>query len=244
MLAMTSVTFRNKTPQQILSICRRYGIEAIEWGADVHVPPQDSAYARRIGELTRASGMEVCSYGSYYRVGQDNVSDFTQVLESCKALGAPVVRVWCGTVGSQSTSQELRARYIGQLQQMCDMAQVYGIVVACEFHNNTYNDTADSARDLIRSVDRSNYRTYWQPVTYDERDLQYLQALRDHVVRMHVFSWRKDGKRYALSKQQSLWRQYLAVCDVPRVMEFVRWNSVLQFAADARTLRRWLEMKR
>ena len=55
MLGLTSVTFRGLSPAEILRLACRAGLQCVEWGGDVHVPPEDPALARRVGDATRAA---------------------------------------------------------------------------------------------------------------------------------------------------------------------------------------------
>lgn len=89
---MNSVTFRQKSIDEIIDIAKRAGLSRIEWGGDVHLPPGDTLLAARTAEKTRSAGLEVLSYGSYYH--GDETEDFTAVLATAKAVGAPVIRVW------------------------------------------------------------------------------------------------------------------------------------------------------
>ena len=41
MTGLVSVTFRDKTPAEIVSEVKKAGLDAIEWGGDVHVPHGD-----------------------------------------------------------------------------------------------------------------------------------------------------------------------------------------------------------
>ncbi len=112
---LVSITFRALGPEAIVELVQRAGLRAIEWGADVHVPPTDVGRARAVGIRTREAGLEVSSYGSYYKAGRDPHS-FAAILPSAVALGAPRIRVWAvefhgGTLTSNaaSTAELLRA---------------------------------------------------------------------------------------------------------------------------------------
>ena len=63
-----SITFRRKNPDEIVRLAEQAGLDAIEWGGDVHVPAGDTAVARRVGQITLDAGLSVSSYGSYERV--------------------------------------------------------------------------------------------------------------------------------------------------------------------------------
>ena len=81
---LVSVTFRQKSVEEIAALTAEAGLSGVEWGGDVHVPPGDREAARRAARLTRQAGLEVLSYGSYYRCQPGE--DFTPVLESALAL--------------------------------------------------------------------------------------------------------------------------------------------------------------
>lgn len=65
---LVSVTFRDKTPEEIISAVKQCGLEGIEWGGDVHVLPGDVSRAREIRHLTEQAGLAVWAYGSYLRL--------------------------------------------------------------------------------------------------------------------------------------------------------------------------------
>ena len=61
-----SVTFRDKSPEEVIALSVASGLKGIEWGADVHVPLGDLEHTLRVGELTRAAGLEVAGYCLLY----------------------------------------------------------------------------------------------------------------------------------------------------------------------------------
>lgn len=63
---LVSISFRHLKPSEIISLCVHNKLEAIEWGGDVHCPHGDVATAARVGENTRAYGIKIAAYGSYY----------------------------------------------------------------------------------------------------------------------------------------------------------------------------------
>ena len=99
---LVSVSFRQKTPLEICALCRKANLSAVEWGGDVHCPPEADAAAIRA--MTLDYGLEVSSYGSYYRVGQ-SLDAFKANLETAVKLGAPVMRVWGGLHASRDMSE-------------------------------------------------------------------------------------------------------------------------------------------
>ena len=177
----------------------RAGLECIEWGADVHVPPGDLDAARHARAATEAAGLRVASYGSYWRCA----GPFAPVLASARELGAPRVRIWAGEaarprgVGAGRRGRRARGRAPDR--------------VAFEFHGGTLTEDVDSALALIAA---SGVPCYWQP-PQDMDDDEALDGLRrlPHVPAVHVFSWWPGATRLPLRARRSLWERVFA--DLP-----------------------------
>ena len=105
-IGLVSVTYRRLPAEAVVRLAKDAGLACIEWGSDVHVPETDPAGARRVGEFTRAVGLSVASYGTYYRLGQGQ--DFSAYLTAAEALGAPSLRLWAGTRGSDAVDAATR----------------------------------------------------------------------------------------------------------------------------------------
>lgn len=104
--SVASVTFRRKSVCEVAELARRAGLDAVEWGGDIHVPPGNAQAARAALHCTRENGLTVSAYGSYYRAGAEE--DFGPVLETALSLGCRVIRVWAGRQGSALCTQEER----------------------------------------------------------------------------------------------------------------------------------------
>ena len=100
-----SITFRDKSPEEVIELCIATGLKGIEWGADIHVPSSNLENARHVGELTRAAGLEVAGYGSYWfaRDEQTQPGPFEPILDAAVALGAPLIRIWGGSLSIEKT---------------------------------------------------------------------------------------------------------------------------------------------
>jgi len=53
-LGLCRVTFRKSDPLSILKICKKSGIEGIEWGGDIHSPIGDITQAKYINNYLSA----------------------------------------------------------------------------------------------------------------------------------------------------------------------------------------------
>jgi hypothetical protein len=221
---LCSVTLRGLGVEEVAAVAARAELEAIEWGADVHVPPGDLGAAER----ARAAGPAVASYGSYWRA-DDPLDEFAVVVASARALGAPRVRIWAGRPGSD------RAAVAEGVRAAVELAG--SLEVALEFHGGTLTETPESAVELLEAAPGA--RTYWQPPqgVPDAEALSGLRAVRPWLAALHVFSWWPRDQRLALAERAGLWREALALAgDVDALLEFVPGDDPAAVVRDARTL--------
>jgi 3-dehydroshikimate dehydratase len=245
---LCSVTLRALPVDDVVAIAAGAGLEGIEWGADVHVPPGDMAAAAAARAATAAAGLRVASYGSYYRAGADDPAGFAAVLDSARALGAPRIRVWAGDVASADASPAARAAVTVAARDAADRAAAANLEVAFEFHGGTLTDEAQPALALLQAVDRgrsgaARVRSYWQPPqdVPDDEALAGLRRLRGHVTAVHVFSWWPGSERLRLAGRGGMWRaafRWLMTTEasVDALLEFVPGDDPALVAGEARTL--------
>ena len=243
---LTSVTFRQLTPDEIIDLAVQAGLDGIEWGGDVHVPPGDTALAEKIGERTRAAGLQVLSYGSYYRCTAEE--DPAAVLAAAQALGAPNIRVWAGKTDAAEMDDCQLEDLARTLDHFAAAAEKNGMTVSTEYHTRTATSTPEMTQRLLDRVLRDNFFTYFQPDNRrtDEENLLHLNRFLPRISNLHVFHWKSWTERFALENGEAIWKKYLETfARSPRasgasIMEFVRDDSPGQFLADAETLRRWI----
>jgi sugar phosphate isomerase/epimerase len=162
---LCSVTFRKMTAVQIVELAAKAGLAGIEWGGDVHVPHGQVEIARQVKDLTAAAGLEIPSYGSYYKVAESEKAGlaFAAVADSAAALGAKTIRVWAGGKHSKDADAEYRKSVEDDSRRIASIAGQRGMTVSYEFHAGTLTDTAESAVALLTAVDAAGLKTYWQP---------------------------------------------------------------------------------
>jgi sugar phosphate isomerase/epimerase len=245
---LVSITFRQLAPEEVIALCGRAGVRCIEWGGDVHVPPGEVARAREVGRLTRAAGLEVAAYGSYYRLGVNDAGSFEAVLASAAGLGAPTIRVWAGRKGARATEVDERCEVIADALRVADLAARSGITISLEYHADTLTDERESVRALLGELAHPNIEFLWQPTNGAPVDdcasrlIEVLPRLRN----VHVFHWWPTAaERHPLVDGEAAWRTYIDIVresgrDADFLLEFVRGDSPEQFLADAAMLNRWL----
>ena len=253
-----SITFRQLDIPQLTDLVREAGLDAIEWGGDIHVKPGDIAAAQEAKQRTFDAGLVVSSYGSYYNVldKDGHEQEFAPVLDSALALGTDTIRIWSGSQPSESATPEYRMRFIKKLRFDLDLAAAHGIRLALEFHVNSLNDSNAAAFALLNEVNHPNIYTYWQPIYWiADSDYRFegLKKLRDRVLNLHVFHWQfypmrggwgENLERRPLAEGSVEWRRFLSIAPSPgehyALIEFVRGDDPLQLIRDAATLKEWL----
>lgn len=254
---MCSISFRKLGLAEVTELVRRAGLDAIEWGGDVHVPPGNLSAAQRALRLTRDAGLQVSSYGSYYSPLDDAgiPQDFTPVLESALALETSAIRIWAGRRPSDEADEAYRNTLVETVRDAVEQAAPHRVRLAFEFHRGTLTDTNESTAALLQAVDHPGCRTYWQPPYLDpvEYRLAGLQLLREQVLNLHVFHWvvnpaapspTEGIERRPLQEGAEEWGRYLAVPLRPdeehfALLEFARDDDPDQLVRDAAVLKSW-----
>ncbi len=246
---LVSVSFRDKSVDEIIKYTKQAGLQAIEWGSDIHVPFGNIELAKDVKEKTEKAGLTVSSYGSYFRFGvPENTDEIWQsYLNTALALGCSVIRVWCGNQGSREISVEEYDLAVEQAKRYCQMAEKSGITVTMECHNYTITDDYDSTLKFLKDVSCSNLKMYWQPNQFraDDYNIDSLNALLDYIVNIHVFYW--IGKeKFPLSDGYTIWKKYVEICknenkDYYFLLEFMHDNKIESLNMTAKTLKKLIK---
>ena len=191
-IGLASVTFRNKNIEEIVSLCKKAGVNCIEWGADVHViTPEDAQKAKK---LCDGADIAISSYGSYYRVGKGSESEWLTLCENAKIMGAESIRVWLGDKNSEDTNKTEYKILLDDLKSICDVAEKYGLLVCPECHDYTFNNSTQAFLKIQADADKKNFKTYFQSRYFRmEYDLDRIEKTYDFIENVHV-SYR-DMKR-------------------------------------------------
>ena len=249
---LVSVTFRALSPREIIQSCVEAKLQGIEWGGDVHVPPDNLRNAREVAHMTRESGLDVAAYGSYYRC---DGAPFEPILETAVELSAPLVRVWAGKVDASDATESNWARMSDELARINELARAANVQVATEFHGGTLTSHGMSALRLMESKNESGFQTLWQPLrrgeNFDmkiEENLAELRAVEPYLTYVHVYEWADDseGKQQRLTLQNSAqWPRYVE--ELKRIggerwllLEFVPDDDPTILAREAAALRSWI----
>lgn len=237
--------FRKKSRREICEIAQKNGIKYIEWGGDVHLPPNDPVALKEIIALQKEYGLTAVSYGSYYRLGAGDYALWEQIVDTACAIGSKIIRIWQGDEPSANVTEKSFLSMVNETKKLAGIAGKKGLTVAFEFHNGTNNDNGSSAVKFLNAVEKSNVKTYWQPFSTQE-DIGNLKAVLPYLVCIHVFEWNEKGKRYSLKHGIDKWTEFIKIIKDEQltpylIMEFVKRDSKRQFAKDVKTLRQITE---
>lgn len=243
---LVSISFRNLDVAQIIEQVSQAGLEAIEWGGDIHVPHGDFEKANLVYKMCNDKGILCPSYGSYYIAGESPEELFDGVLGNAQILKSERIRVWAGSKGSNEADKNYFNRVVKDLKRICKLSANEGKSIGLEFHGNTLTDDAHVTKKLLDLVDENNLSTYWQPPVDRELEDNILdiKLLKQKISNVHVFTW-KGIERKPLEEGYSKWIKYLKQINDERthycLLEFVINDSIEQFKIDAAILKKMLE---
>jgi sugar phosphate isomerase/epimerase len=233
--ALCSVSFRDRTAEEVVQLADEAGIAGIEWGADVHLPPGDELALRRVRRASAVAGLEIAAYGSYLKLGE-GLDQLDAVLDTACAVGAQLVRVWTGTV---------HARVVDEAHAAVEKAAALGLHLGCEHHGGTWTDSAARTATLMQEV--PGLRTLWQPLpgmTAAER-VAAVRLLEPWLVHVHVFNWTDEFERLPLAHALPEWSGYLAAAAPSgarfAALEFVPDDSAESLMQEAQALHQLLD---
>ncbi|HBL40908.1 MAG TPA: hypothetical protein DDY98_04785 [Ruminococcaceae bacterium] len=250
---LVSVSFRSLSCEEIIEIAKQSGLHAIEWGSDVHVPLGDTKRAAEVYEKTVSAGLTVSSYGTYYKLGlipdrTSRLAEYEKIRANAKALHTDIVRIWAGTKGSAAVTEQERKEWVREAVFLAEQAEKDGLQLCFECHPNTLTDELDSARTLLREIDRENVKMYWQPnqhKTFAENQA-YLKAILPFVTNLHVFNWHGEAKQ-PLAYAKNEWESFFALARSDEqnrfcLLEFMPDGQKTSLPQEADTLKQWIEL--
>lgn len=236
-LGLASIAFRRLTVEQIIAVAKKAGLGYIEWGSDVHAPKDDVENLDRVARLTREAGLQVSSYGTYYRIDLNAPEDILDYIAAAKRLGTNILRIWCYA----SDEPEEQERRYEVCRQLAKIAEENGAIICAECHSGNMTDNKDSSLELMQAVNSPAFRMYWQTnENYNpEENLDFVKAVAPYVANVHVFNWHGRA-RFPLEEAEAAWKQYAKVLGSDHVylIEHMPDNDETLLPADADTLRR------
>lgn len=161
-------------------------------------------------------------------------------IDTAKALGTDILRLWCGAKNSEDYSAEEKEELFTLCRQAADIVADAGVILCMECHNNTFTNRKEAALELMQAVDSPSFRMYWQPnqFTSVEENLRYAALLAPYTHHIHVFNWSAEN-RYPLDGAIDLWQQYLTFFHGDRtlLLEFMPDNDIRTLSKEVQALK-------
>ncbi len=226
---ITSLTLKQLSVEAVAQVVSSARLNGIEWGVgDNHVILGVKNRADEILQAYDKYGLSVFSLGSYCYLNDKEECALT--VETAKLINAPIIRVWAGRIGSATCDEENYASLVEHARYMADLAAASGITLGFEYHRNSLTDTAESAIDFIKNIDRENVRLYWQPtsrLTFEEnlRDFNMVKPYLCGNIHFQNYSREKGYEPFANVKDS-----------IKGYFEDVKsedWNIMIEFVKDS-----------
>lgn len=243
---LVSISFRSLSAESILHIAKEAGLEAIEWGSDVHVPAGDIAVAERIRKATLQNGLRLPEYGAYYVLGSGNEKEREATIRSARALGTSMIRLWATEKNRKTLSEKEYAAAVDDAKRMC--IENPDLTFCLECHNHSITEDYHDALTYLHDVGQKNLRMFWQPNQFrsHEYNVEALVALLPYIDSIHVFSWEGDH-HYPLAHHTDRWHDYLSILrqspknEMYLMLEFMYDHKPETLFATAKTLHDWID---
>lgn len=243
-LGLVSVSFRKSSPKEIMKEMCSAKLSCIEWGSDVHAPYDDFDKLKNIARLQNEYGIFCSSYGTYFRLGETPIEELPKYIAAAKELGTDILRLWCGTECGVNMSEGQKEQLFLDCQQANEIAKGSDVTLCMECHKKTFTENPQDTLKLMKAVNSSNFRMYWQPFQWlkSEENLEIAKLLSPYTKHIHVFHW-KDKQRFSLNNGIDEWQEYLKAFSTPRtlLLEFMPNNSIDELKSEAEALRRITE---
>ncbi len=239
-LGVCSVSFRALSPEEVIKTVREAGLEAIEWGSDVHAPCNAPEKLYEIKKAQDAAGLACSSYGTYFKVGENSPEELSAYIDAAEILGTKMLRIWCGKKNYEDMTEEERESVRSDCRACAAIAEKRGAVISIECHPNSYTNSIEGALNLMESVNSPALRMYWQQNINggDELNLDYASKIAKWTTNIHVFYY-ENGKKLRLEAGVEKWKKYLSCFDGERtlLLEFMPDNNPDALAGEAAALR-------
>lgn len=185
-IGFTSTSFRQiRSLEKIVKIAVDCGADCIEWGGDIHVKNEKDAAAAK--KLCDSYGIEICSYASYYRVGDCNTAQWKNICKIAHTMRAEWVRVWLGRKDSEKTDDITYKKILADAGAMCRIAEKFNLKILSECHDNTFNNNTDAFLRFTNELNSPRFLTYFQSrYKKKEYDLDRIERTLPYTECVHI----------------------------------------------------------
>lgn len=146
------------TLPQFIDRCAAMGLDGVELTSYYFVQPTTPEYLMSLKRQAFLLGMDVSgtSLGNNFCVAagparQSQCASVKKAIEHAAILGAPVIRVFAGGAPKGSTEDDARKWVIECLQECCEHAAKFGVILALENHGGV-TATPDGLLSMVKQI--------------------------------------------------------------------------------------------
>lgn len=194
-LGLCTIAFEEEPVDFAIRLAAQVGFEGVEIWGKAHLPLEAAdAEVGRIAQLARDKGLEIPVYGSYVRFGlvdkpaAEVEVETARALHISKLLGAPFLRVWMGSKGTDAMTAGDWGKAVSDLRLASRLASDAGITLILEMHDNCYTDTAEATLRLMQEVASEHVKANFQVCFGAGADdpWESFQTVKDYIANVHV----------------------------------------------------------
>jgi len=146
------------TLEDFVRECAKFALEGTEPTSYYFPRPVTREYLCRLKALAFRLGLSISStaVGNNFclppgEARDQQIAGVKQWIDHAVVLGAPIIRIFSGSVGKQHTAEEALRLAVEGIEECCEYAGRHGIFLGLENHGGL-TSTANGMLDIIRSV--------------------------------------------------------------------------------------------
>lgn len=164
----------------------------------------DATFEHTVAALEEA-GMTVCSFASQLAnwsrpITKDfaiDVEEMRRAIPRMQRLGTPIIR--CMSYPNDGLADEAwRDEAVRRLRELARMAEDGGVTIVHENCNGWGGESAANTLELLERVNSPAFKLVFDtgnPVAHDQDAYEFLRAVIDHVIHVHIKDGKKDGEK-------------------------------------------------
>lgn len=146
------------TLEDFVTDCAKFGLEGTEPTSYYFPQPVTNEYLCKLKALAFRLGLSISSTAVGNRfcmppgeARDQQIANVKKWIDHAVVLGAPIIRIFSGSVGKQQTPDEALRLAVEAIEECCEYAGARGIFLGLENHGGLTH-TADSMLEIIRAV--------------------------------------------------------------------------------------------
>jgi sugar phosphate isomerase/epimerase len=180
------------TYDDFVDLAAEMNLDAVEFTA-YYFPETTPEYLARLKGRCSRLGLDVSgtAVGNNFCVSdpaklKEQITSVKQWTERSAALGAKTMRIFAGPLEKGDSEEKARARCVEAIQEACDHAAKFGVILALENHGGIVN-TIDQMLTLVKAVKHDWFGVNWDTGNFHSDDpYADLEKLAPYAVTVQI----------------------------------------------------------